>query len=205
MAPGHAAECAASGAETTPAARHERLATKSATVSTVERGRKPTSSIRRLQSIVRPWRSHAPPPGGSSREAEPAAGPSAAPNSGAGTGSGSLPARRSRRDSEMLPSPATFTGPAHRAPDRRLERADRVVGVHELQQRVVAELGRDDRLPQVSRERRVDVAAERGLVAQHHHRRPRGSGGRSSRSSSRAPRRRAGTGSAAGSAAPCPR
>ena len=46
----------------------------------------------------------------------------------------------------MLPSPATFTGPRTGLQHRRLERADRILGVHELQQRVEAELRRHDRL-----------------------------------------------------------
>ena len=95
--------------------------TKSSTV--VERGARPEARPPRSAGCSRSSArsaATAPPPAEAApgRAAPPA--PSAAPNSGAGTGSGSLPASRSSLLSEMLPSPATFTGPAHgrRTPPR---------------------------------------------------------------------------------------
>ena len=58
-------------------------------------------------------------------------------------------------------------GASHRLADGRLERGGRVVGVEELQPGIEAELDRDDRKGQVANQRRVEVGADLGLVAQH--------------------------------------
>ena len=63
------------------------------------------------------------------------------------------------RVSEIVPSGATLTGPADRVAGRRHERAGRVVGVEQLEARVEAELGRDDRQAQVAGQRRVEARA----------------------------------------------
>ena len=71
------------------------------------------------------------------------------------------------RLSEIEPDGATLTAPRTGLRDRRLERPGGVVGVHELQPRVEAELGRDHRQRQVADQRGVEAGADLGLVAQH--------------------------------------
>ena len=92
---------------------------------------------------------------------------SAGPKSGCGTGSSTRPSRRSARLSEIDPSGATLTAPRTSPSVAASKRAGRVVAVQHLQPRVEAELGRDDRQRQVAGERRLDLGAELGLVAEH--------------------------------------
>ena len=66
-----------------------------------------------------------------------------------------------------MPSPATLKVPATSVQRGVPEHGQQVVLVQELQPRVVAEHGRDDRQPEVRRQRAVDVRADHVGGAEH--------------------------------------
>ncbi len=60
-----------------------------------------------------------------------------------------------------------LTGPRIVAPNRRLQRAGRVIRVEKLEPRVITQLGRHDRKTEVTDQRRIQVRADLRLEPQH--------------------------------------